>query len=90
MGSVPFRIGPTPNPNAVRVGLGRAMFPGPLSFSSAAEAQGQPLARALLEIPGVRSVFCLNDFISITKDPGVEWSALEPRVTDALTRHLRD
>lgn len=88
MGSVPFRIGPTPNPNAVRVGLGRPIFPIALSFSSAAQAEGHPLARALFGIPGVRGVFCLNDFISITKDPEVEWSDLEPRVAAVLEKHL--
>jgi hypothetical protein len=90
MDSVPFRIGPTPNPNAVRVGLGRPMFPDALNFSSAAQAEGHPLIRSLLEIPGVRGVFCLNDFISITKDPGAEWSALEPRIADVLARQLHD
>jgi len=88
MASVPFQIGPTPNPNSIRIGLSESKFPKALTFKSPAEAEGNDLAKALLEIPGVTSVFMLNNFLSVNKDPGADWGAIEPRVAEALLKHL--
>jgi len=90
MASLPFQIGTTPNPNSIRVGLSQPMFPAALTFRGAAEAEGNPIAKALLGIPGVVQVFMLNNFISINKDPGAEWAKIEPKVAEVLVKHLHE
>lgn len=88
MASLPFQIGTTPNPNSIRVGLSQPMFPAARTFRTAAEAEGEPIAKGLLGIPGVVQVFMLNNFISINKDPGAEWAKIEPKVAEVLMKHL--
>jgi hypothetical protein len=88
MGSIPFQIGPTPNPNSIRVGLGEALFPKPSTYTSASQAEGNPLVEGLLAIPGVVQVFTLQNFISINKDPGAQWDGIEPKVAEVLLKHL--
>ena len=88
MASAPFSIGTTPNPNSIRVGLSEPMFPVAKTYRSPAEAEGDAMARDLLAIPGVVQVFTLNNFISINKDPGVDWSKIEPAVAQVLMNHL--
>lgn len=90
MGSPAFRIGPTPNPNSIRVGLEQSLFPKAATFRTAAEAAGNDMAGALLSIPGVVQVFMLNDFISINKDPGADWAKIEPKVAEVLVRLLHE
>jgi hypothetical protein len=58
------------------------------SYHSAAEAENEPLARRLLAEPGVRSVFIVADFVTVTRDPEVAWSDLTPRVKAALREVL--
>jgi scaffold Nfu/NifU family protein len=88
MASVPFQIGPTPNPNSIRVGLSQPMFPKALTFKSAGEAEGNALATGLLGIAGVVQVFMLNNFISINKDPAADWGKIEPKVAEILMKNL--
>ncbi len=88
MDRVQIQVGPTPNPNAIRVGLSTVVAPKALTFGTAAQAEGHPLAKALFAVPGVASVFMLNNFISITRDPGADWGAIEPRVAQVLESHF--
>lgn len=88
--SVPFQIGPTPNPNSIRVGLAQPMFPKAMTFKSAADAEGNAIAKDLLGIPGVVQVFMLNNFISVNKEPGADWAKIEPKVAEILLKNLHE
>lgn len=88
MGETEFRMAATPNPNSIRIGLSAPLFPKAQSFTSAAQAEANPLAKDLLAIPGVTLVFMLKDFISINKDPGADWGEIEPKVAEVLMKHL--
>ena len=90
MANLPFRIGPTPNPNSIRVGFSEQVAASAMTFRTVAEAEGEPMAREILGIPGVVQVFMLNDFISINKDPGAEWAKIEPRVAEILVKLLHE
>ena len=81
---------PTPNPNAGKfvvsekvtaVGTSR-------SFYDADEARADPVARALMRLPGVRSVFMVDDFVTVTKTPVARWDDLAPRVEEAIRENL--
>ncbi len=79
----------TPNPNCVRFGLNRTLASGPgCEYDSQAAAANSPLARDLLLLPGVRSVFVGPDFVTVGAAPGLNWWALKPMVTQTLAQHI--
>lgn len=90
MGDLRFRIGPTPNPNSVRVALTEPLFDAPRTFASAEQAAADPLAKRLFAVEGVVQVFMMNDFISVNKSPSSEWSDVEPKIAKVLTEHFAD
>lgn len=82
-----YRIDPTPNPNSLKITVDRALNQGkPATY--ALRGQGPPVARDLLSIPGIASVFLLGYFCTVTKEPEQEWGALEPAIEDVLRRHF--
>lgn len=76
----------TPNPNAQKFTvMGRKVVDkGSLSFNSRDEAEGSALGEALFKVVGVRSVFAVNDFVTITKEDGADWAYLEPAIINAI------
>jgi NFU1 iron-sulfur cluster scaffold homolog, mitochondrial len=86
--SVSFQA--TPNPNAGKFTVGRTLVPDnkSRSFYNAAQAEPDPIASALFQLDGVASVFMVEDFVTVTKQPEAEWSDLISRVTDTLDRVL--
>jgi hypothetical protein len=86
--SVPFQIGTTPNPNSIRVGLGESKFPKPMTYRSAQDAAAEPVVAALFAIPGITQIFTMNNFITISKDPAVQWATIEPKVAEILMAKL--
>jgi len=45
---------------------------------------------AVLAIPGVDSVFGVNDFVTITRVPGTDWDSIVCAVEEAAAQHLPD
>ena len=75
----------TPNPATLKFLPGRPVLDaGTFEATSAEEAERSPLAKALIEVPGVRGVFLAPDFISVTKGEG-EWQHLRPAVLGVVT-----
>jgi hypothetical protein len=81
---------PTPNPQAGKFTVDRVLVEGRRgqTFGSAQAARGVPLAERLLAEPGVRSVFIVADFVTITKDAEVDWKELTARVKAILQAML--
>jgi hypothetical protein len=80
----------TPNPEAGKFTVGRTLVEGRRgrTVDSAAAAEGDPVAARLLAEPGVRSIFIVADFVTVTREPGMAWSDLAPRVKTALREVL--
>ena len=78
---------PTPNPDAMKFDLD-VTLPETMSFSSVDEAAGNAFAEAVLGGGGVANVFGVNSFVTITRQPGVDWDELIPRVVEAAREHL--
>ena len=78
---------PTPNPDAMKFDLD-VTLPETISFSTVDEASGNAFAAAVLGDGGVANVFGVNSFVTITRQPGVEWDDLIPRVVEAARDHL--
>jgi hypothetical protein len=80
----------TPNPNSMRFTLNRVVVEkGSRSYLRAEQAEGSPLGRHLLAIPGVRSVFMVANFVSVGRDPARDWSEIVPKVREALGKHFQ-
>ena len=80
----------TPNPNAGKFVVSQQVAPvgTSKSYYDRDEAREDPVARALMAIDGVRSIFMVDDFITVTKNHAARWDALVPRVEEAIREHL--
>ena len=80
----------TPNPQAGKFTVGRTLVEGRSgrTFDTPEAARGTPAAERLFAEPGVRSVFMVADFVTVTKDPAADWTELAPRVRAALREVL--
>jgi Fe-S cluster biogenesis protein NfuA len=75
----------TPNPATLKFLPGRPVLDeGTFEALDDAQAERSPLAKALMELPGVSGVFFAPDFISVTKTEG-EWQHLRPAVLGVVT-----
>jgi len=74
----------TPNPNAAKFVLDRAISDQPASFFNAEAARNHALASRLFEIAGVTSLLLLGDFVTVNKQADVKWSTITPKVKRVL------
>jgi hypothetical protein len=82
-----IRYETTPNPNALKFTLDRPVVEtGSRSYASRFSAVGDPVGEALFEIGGIAGVFCMADFVTVTKDPGAAWEEIVPAVAAAIRR----
>jgi hypothetical protein len=75
-------IEPTPNPNAMKFSVGKPVG-GPMTFVAGKNAD-DPMAAALLELPGVTSVFATADFVTLSKSPEGSWDDIITPATNIL------
>ncbi|MEM7663511.1 MAG: NifU family protein [Pseudomonadota bacterium] len=80
---------PTPNPDTMKFIPGQpvAGLNGPFDYPNTEAATASPLARALFGLEGITRVFLGSDFISIAKEPQIEWVQLRPSVLAAIMDH---
>lgn len=82
-------VEPTPNPDALKFVCNRRVVErGSLAFDSAEAAADVPMARDLFAIGGVRTVFAVRDFVTITRTQGTAWESLHSEVIAVLEQHL--
>jgi NFU1 iron-sulfur cluster scaffold homolog, mitochondrial len=81
---------PTPNPNAGKFVVSQQVAPigTSRSYYDPDEAREDPVARAVMGLGGIRSIFMVDDFITVTKTPAARWEELVPRVEEAIRDHL--
>ena len=80
----------TPNPATLKFLPGKEVLAeGTADFRDAeAAAQASPLAGKLFSIQGVTGVFFGYDFVTVTKDEGLEWQHLKPAILGAIMEHF--
>jgi hypothetical protein len=78
---------PTPNPNAMKFTLD-VTLPETLSVASREAAAGIPFAEAVFAAGGVASIFGVNDFVTITRQPGSDWEPIVAAVVAAAEANL--
>ena len=79
----------TPNPETLKFLPGRVvMEQGTASYLALSECSNSPLARRILEIPGVLGVFFGADFVTITKAANRDWYVIKPPVLGVMMEHF--
>ncbi|MDH7603662.1 MAG: NifU family protein [Melioribacter sp.] len=77
----------TPNPQALKFILNEKLLNKEArNFKNKEEAQNDPLAKGIFEIPGVVSVFYMDKFITIEKDPSVQWGQIQRPFVDFIKK----
>ncbi|MEG8948165.1 NifU family protein [Rosettibacter firmus] len=77
----------TPNPQALKFILNEKLLQKEArNFSSKEEAQKDPLAKGIFEIPGVVSVFYMDKFITIEKEPSAQWAQIQRPLVDFIKK----
>jgi hypothetical protein len=61
-----------------------AMF----NASNATDAASIPFAADVFAVGGVSSVFGVNDFVTVTREPGADWEPIIDAVREAAGAHL--
>jgi NFU1 iron-sulfur cluster scaffold homolog, mitochondrial len=68
----------TPNPQALKFILNEKLLNRETrSFQNKEEAQSDPLAKAIFDLPGVVSVFYMDKFITIEKEEKTPWGQIQ-------------
>lgn len=80
----------TPNPSTLKYVVDRQLLVrGALNFTTKEAAEEKsPLARRLMDIPGVAAVMLGGTFVTVTKGEEGEWDELNDKVMETLDSHL--
>ncbi|GDX83118.1 hypothetical protein LBMAG42_49290 [Deltaproteobacteria bacterium] len=79
----------TPNPNARKYTCSITVIEkGSASFNTAEEANSHPLGRHIWALGGVKGIFAVKDFVTVTKRDDADWASLSPRMAAAVRRGL--
>jgi hypothetical protein len=63
-------------------------LPTTLNVTSTTAAVGNRFAEAVFEADGVTSIFGVNDFVTVTRQPDHEWDPIVAAVQAAADAHL--
>lgn len=81
----------TPNPNAAKFVLGWSALGGEgRTYFDPDAAAGDPLAERLFRVEGVRAVFMVENFITVTKADGISWDEIVEGVLCAIRDELSE
>jgi len=83
---MPVQVSNTPNPNALKFSVGEDVG-GPLTYAAGSEPE-DPMARELLAIDGVTSMFATADFFTLSKTPDSSWDSIAPAAQSILERYF--
>lgn len=74
---ITIRTERTPNPNSLKYNVGKVLIPGgSANFPTPESAGRSPLAKRMYSVKGVTGVFIGSDFITITKEEGIDWPTI--------------
>lgn len=80
----------TPNPNSIKWVLGDPIAePGvAANFAEPVDDATSPLAARLFAVRGITGVFFASNFITVTKEDGVDWQDIAQELVDAIKAHV--
>jgi len=75
----------TPNPQALKFILSEKLLNTETrSFNSKENAKNDPLAKLIFELEGVISVFYMDKFVTIEKEPSISWNKIQKPFTEII------
>ena len=79
----------TPNPSALQFVLNSQIVEhGNLSYETAKDCSEDPLGKILFEKSGVKTVYIMDNFITVTKEDDTSWNPLKERVWKAIDENV--
>jgi hypothetical protein len=78
---------PTPNPNAMKFTLDVSLASA-INVTSVQAASGDKFAEAVFSAGGVASLFGVNDFVTVTREPDADWAPIVAAVEAAAAAYL--
>lgn len=82
-------VSETPNPNARKFTCSVTVIEkGSLSFNAPDEAATHPLGKYVWAIGGVKGIFAVKDFVTVTKTTEADWNDLSPKIIPAIRKGL--
>ncbi|MEL7099909.1 MAG: NifU family protein [Pseudomonadota bacterium] len=80
----------TPNPATLKFLPGQTVLDmGTADFPTPEAGEKSPLAQRIFGVNGVTGVFFGTDFVTVTKDDGVEWDHVKPAILGAIMEHYQ-
>lgn len=81
-----------PNPNSLKFVVDFLLLPEGVSrdFPDKASASQAPLSAALFDLPYVKRVFYMSNFVTVTKDEATEWYEVKGEVLNLIKGFLED
>ena len=77
----------TPNPQALKFVLNeRLLQQETRNFTSKEEAENDPFAKAIFDIDGVVSVFYMDRFVTIEKQPDANWGQIQKPFVEFISK----
>lgn len=67
----------TPNPSSKKFIVNKLLINGSVDFPDAASAEHSPFARELFKFNFVKGAFFASNFVTVTKEEGIEWEEIE-------------
>lgn len=84
--SIEVRVEPTPNPNSMKFTANQAIFEGDGSVSfRKGQDTDHALAKELLALDGVESIFGYQDFVTVNKEMSAEWDGILAKVEEVFS-----
>ncbi len=84
-----IRTRETPNFDALQYVLNAQILShGNKSYASKSDCDGDPLGKALFERRGVKNVYVMENFVTVTKDPEVDWNPLKDQIWKTIDNNV--
>lgn len=80
----------TPNPAVMKFVANKLLVEHNMEFKNTEEAKSSPLATELFKFPFVKEVFMSKNYISVTKNPVVEWNEITMELREFIRSYLVD
>jgi NFU1 iron-sulfur cluster scaffold homolog, mitochondrial len=79
----------TPNDDALQYVLNAQILDhGNKSYASKSDCDGDPMGQALFERRGVKNVYVMENFVTVTKDPDVDWNPLKDQIWKTIDNNV--
>src|SRR5688572_10002595 len=78
----------TPNPQAMKFVMDIYLCETPIEYSSLQQAEENLLAKKLFEFEGIKNVFILSNFITLTKEGNQDWYEMLSPIREAIRNYF--